>query len=99
MSTLSQVDAYLAGIVLNRMPTRGSSYYYYYHYNYSYYRQYYRRDDDIDARAAQTAAVNPLLQQSSSRPANGNGTAGHERAENGYVTNGSGEHAQQEERI
>ncbi len=99
LNTLSQVNAYVAGIVLNRMPTRGSSYYYYYHYNYSYYRQYYRRDDDIDARAVQTAAVNPLLQQSSSRPANGNGTAGHERAENGYQTNGSGEYAQQEERI
>lgn len=61
LAALNQVQAHVVGVVLNRMPTRGSGYYYY-HYNY--HRKYYRRDDVVDASAQpipqQPATVNPL---------------------------------------
>ncbi len=48
VAALQQVQAHVLGVVLNRMPVRGSGYYYYYHsYNYTYAKQYYRRDDSL----------------------------------------------------
>jgi capsular exopolysaccharide synthesis family protein len=43
VEALKQVNARLVGVLLNRMPTRGSGYYYYYYY---YKQGYYSSDDD-----------------------------------------------------
>ncbi|MCW5845074.1 MAG: polysaccharide biosynthesis tyrosine autokinase [Caldilinea sp.] len=47
VAALQQVQAHVLGVVLNRMPVRGSGYYYYHSYNYTYAKQYYRRDDSL----------------------------------------------------
>ncbi|MCB9139527.1 MAG: CpsD/CapB family tyrosine-protein kinase [Caldilineaceae bacterium] len=72
-AALDQVGGRLIGAVLNRMPTRGSSYYYYYHYNY--YRRYYRRDDEISSSSAQATPPKPFTKnRQKDSYTNGNGT-------------------------
>jgi non-specific protein-tyrosine kinase len=85
IAALRQVQAHVVGIVLNRMPTRGSGYYYY-HYNYD--RKYYRRDDvlataghavtpaPVPAAVPPTVAPvgNPLL-RTRGHEVNGNGAS------------------------
>ncbi|MCB0045464.1 MAG: polysaccharide biosynthesis tyrosine autokinase [Caldilineaceae bacterium] len=71
-AALDQVGGRLVGVVLNRMPTRGSSYYYYY---YNYYRRYYRRDDEISSSSAQATPPKPFTKnRQKDSYTNGNGT-------------------------
>lgn len=59
VAALHQVQAHLLGVVLNRMPMRGSGYYYYHSYNYTYAKQYYRRDDSLAGGAIPVTPARP----------------------------------------
>ena len=59
VAALQQVQAHVLGVVLNRMPSRGSGYYYYHAYNYSYAKHYYRRDDSLVGGAIPVTPARP----------------------------------------
>ncbi len=59
VAALQQVQAHVLGVVLNRMPVRGSGYYYYHSYNYTYAKQYYRRDDSLAGGAIPVTPARP----------------------------------------